>query len=147
MNVRTVTREDVPKLVHNMLSYIVDFYQRPHPGEEAVTGLVEYLLDHPKAGIQFVAEENGQLVGFVTLYFTFSTLRVKRVAILNDLFVCATHRGKGVGETLFQHGLTYIRANKFAFVEWKTAKDNLVAQSLYEKMGGRLSEWLSYELQ
>jgi len=28
---------------------------------------------------------------------------------------------------------------------WETAKDNLVAQSLYNKMDGQLSEWLVYE--
>ncbi len=147
MVIRSVTKEDLTSLVPLMLTYIVDFYQRPNPGEMAVQGLAEHLLDHPEAGIQFVAELDGQLFGFVTLYFTFSTLRVKRVAILNDLFVAKSLRGQKVGESLFQHAITYIRNHGFAFVEWKTAKDNDVAQSLYNKMGGRLSEWLAYEME
>jgi hypothetical protein len=30
---------------------------------------------------------------------------------------------------------------------WETARDNLVAQGLYNKMGGQLSEWLVYEIE
>jgi ribosomal protein S18 acetylase RimI-like enzyme len=97
-------------------------------------------------GIQFVAEQDGKLLGFTTLYFSFSTLQVKRMAILNDLFVIPEARGQKLGEKLFQTCLSYIRENDFAYMTWKTAKDNLVAQSLYNKMGGQLSEWLVYEI-
>lgn len=30
---------------------------------------------------------------------------------------------------------------------WETAKDNFVAQGLYNKMGGRQSDWLVYEIE
>jgi hypothetical protein len=42
-----------------MLAYIVDFYQRPNPGETAVMEHITYLLEHPTEGNQFVPEENG----------------------------------------------------------------------------------------
>ncbi len=146
MFIRTVTKEDASALVPLMLSYIVDFYGKPNPGESAVRGLIERLLRNPEAGVQFVAVKGDQLVGFVTLYHTFSTLQMKRVAILNDLFVDVEYRGQKVGETLFLHALTYIREQGFAFMEWQTAKDNFVAQSLYRKMGGQMSEWLTFEI-
>jgi ribosomal protein S18 acetylase RimI-like enzyme len=55
-------------------------------------------------------------------------------------------RGKKIGQKLFQACLEYIRENDFAFMTWETAKDNKIAQSLYNKMGGKLSEWLYYEI-
>lgn len=144
---RTVNESDIPQLRKLMIQYIVDFYQKPIPNDDDLTNLIQHLIHHPEAGLQFVAEKGGQLVGFATLYFTFSTLQVKRAAILNDLFVVNEVRGQKVGEQLFQTCRSYIRENDFAYMTWETAKDNLAAQGLYNKMGGQLSEWLVYEIE
>ncbi|WP_449401201.1 N-acetyltransferase family protein [Chryseobacterium wanjuense] len=42
----------------------------------------------------FVAESDGKLVGFVQLYPLFSSTRMKRYWLLNDLYVNENHRGK-----------------------------------------------------
>ncbi|MBS4202476.1 GNAT family N-acetyltransferase [Bacillus sp. FJAT-49732] len=144
--IRTATNEDVHALYMLMRQYIVDFYHQPEPKESDLKSLIQHLLDNPSSGLQFVAEENEKIIGFATLYFTFSTLKVKRQAILNDLFVVPQERGKKVGEKLFETCLNYIRKNDFSSMTWETAKDNLVAQSLYTKMGGKQSEWLCYEI-
>lgn len=146
IEIRPAAAKDMGELHELMRQYIVDFYKQSDPGEDKVKGLIAHLLEAPSSGFQFVAEENGELIGFATLYFTFSTLKVKRQAILNDLYVVPGARGKKVGEKLFQACLEYIRENGFASMTWETARDNLVAQSLYEKMGGKLSEWLVYEI-
>ncbi|WP_301335737.1 GNAT family N-acetyltransferase [Bacillus sp. FJAT-27445] len=146
IEIRPATVKDVSELYELMRQYIVDFYEQPGPEENKLKGLINHLLENPSSGLQFVAEENGELIGFATLYFTLSTLKVKRQAILNDLFVVSKARGKKVGEKLFQASLEYIRKNNFASMTWETSKDNLVAQSLYEKMGGKQSEWLVYEI-
>jgi len=144
--IRKATQQDITQLYPLMIEYIVDFYEQPKPKEEELKGLMEHLLNNPASGLQFVAEFEGKLVGFATLYFTFSTLRVKRQAVLNDLFVKADIRGKKVGEKLFLTCLQYIRENGFCSMTWETAKDNVVAQSLYNKMGGEISPWLFYEI-
>ncbi|GHI00374.1 GNAT family N-acetyltransferase [Neobacillus kokaensis] len=144
--IRRAVQQDVNNLYKLMRDYIVDFYQRPEPNEAELKGLIQHLLENPSSGLQFVAEENGKLIGFTTLYFTFSTLNVKRQAKLNDLFVAPGSRGKKVGEKLFQTCLEYIRANHFSGMTWETAKDNHTAQALYKKMGGEVSDWLFYEI-
>ncbi|TCL47074.1 hypothetical protein EDD69_11380 [Thermolongibacillus altinsuensis] len=73
--IRTANREDIPQLLNLMYQYIVDFYKRPKPTEESLKGLMQNLLDNPASGIQFVAEQDGKLLGFATLYFSFSTLQ------------------------------------------------------------------------
>lgn len=145
--IRPAIKEDINELYELMIQYIVDFYKKAKPAEESLKGLIQNLLENPNSGIQFVAEKDGRLLGFATLYFTFSTLQVKRAAILNDLFILSDARGQKLGEQLFQACLSYIRSNDFAYMTWETAKDNLVAQSLYNKMGGQLSEWLVYEIE
>lgn len=144
--IRPVKKEDLSQLSDLVLQYIVDFYKRPRPSDASVKELLTYLLENPSSGIQFVAERDERLIGFATLYFSFSTLQVKKSAILNDLFVLEEARGQKLGEKLFQACLSYIRENDFAYMTWETAKDNLVAQSLYNKMGGQQSEWLAYEI-
>lgn len=108
--------------------------------------MIADLIDNQTLGLQFVAVKAGELLGFATLYFSMSTLQVKKTAILNDLFVLDSARGQQLGEQLFQACLFYIRENDFAYMTWETAKDNVIAQSLYKKMGGQLSEWLTYEM-
>lgn len=144
--IRPAQKEDIPQLLDLMYQYIVDFYKRTKPSEESLKGLITHLLGNSTNGLQFVAENDGKLVGFATFYFSFSTLQVKKSAILNDLFVLEEVRGQKLGERLFKACLSYIRENDFAYMTWETAKDNFIAQSLYNKMGGQLSEWLNYEI-
>jgi GNAT superfamily N-acetyltransferase len=144
---RTAEEKDIPVLQNLMLQYIVDFYKKPKPAEAELRNLIQHLLGHPDSGMQFIAEKEGQLLGFATLYFTFSTLQVKRAAILNDLFIIESARGEKVGEQLFKKCLSYIRENDFAYMTWETGKDNIAAQGLYNKMGGKQSDWLVYEIE
>ncbi|WP_075619184.1 GNAT family N-acetyltransferase [Paenisporosarcina indica] len=143
---RPSIESDIPQLYDLMVQYIVDFYKQPQPIELELKKLIQHLIDTPSIGLQFVADKEGKLVVFSTLYFTFSTLQVKRSAILNDLFVLHSARGQKVGEHLFETCLLYIRENNFAYMTWETAKDNLVAQGLYDKMGAQRSEWVVYEM-
>ncbi|GAA3325596.1 hypothetical protein GCM10020331_058130 [Ectobacillus funiculus] len=105
----SMEKKDIPQLSNLMIQYIVDFYQRPRPDEEALRQLIQHIQCNPSSGLQFVAEQNGKLIGFATLYFAFSTLQLKRTAILNDLFVVPDARGKKAGEQLFRACLSYIR--------------------------------------
>jgi ribosomal protein S18 acetylase RimI-like enzyme len=147
ITIRPVNKADIHQLQVLMVQYIVDFYQRPQPNDEELINLIKHLIDNPSIGLQFVAERNGELVGFATLYFTFSTLQVKKAAILNDLYVTEKGRGQKIGELLFQCCLSHIRENEFAYMTWETAKDNLIAQGLYNKLGGKISDWLVYEIE
>ena len=146
IDIRPASNQDVNELYILMMQYIVDFYKQSEPNENELKGLITHLLENPSVGLQFIAEENGELHGFSTLYFTFSTLKVKRQAKLNDLFVAPHARGKKIGERLFQRNVDYIRENDFSSMTWETAKDNIAAQALYKKLGGNLSEWLFYEI-
>lgn len=147
LTIRPAEERDIQGLYHLMTQYIVDFYKKPEPNEAELKNLIQHLLDHPESGMQFVAEADGEIVGFATLYYTFSTLQVKRAAILNDLFVSARARGQRAGEKLFTKCLAHIRKNNFAYMTWETAKDNYIAQSLYNKMGGKQSDWMVYEIE
>ncbi|WP_156499224.1 GNAT family N-acetyltransferase [Fictibacillus phosphorivorans] len=148
--IRPVVIEDLEQLKGLMYRYIVDFYKGKSPEGSALEDHIKHLLSSVEAGTQFVAEsEDGRLAGFATLYFSFSTTRLQKIAILNDLFVDAEFRGAGLGEKLFLHVLEYTKKEGYAYMTWQTASDNTSAQALYKKMGGKNinSEWIHYEIE
>ncbi|MEW9699282.1 N-acetyltransferase family protein [Paenibacillus sp. SI8] len=146
VTIREATMQDVTPLKTLMLAYIVDFYEYRQPEDEKLNSLIHTLLEQ-KEGLQFVAEtEEGTLVGFATLYFTYSTLRASKIAIMNDLYVAAAERGQGAAAKLFAACKGYAARNGYANLSWTTHKENFRAHKFYDKMGGELGEWLSYSI-
>jgi GNAT superfamily N-acetyltransferase len=144
--VRPPSPGDREALLRLMDAYIVDFYHSPRPPRERLEALVE-LLAQGREGTQLVAEVDGQLVGFATLYFTWSTLRAERISILNDLYLDGAARGTGAAAALFQAARSLSRDRGCAEMEWQTAADNHRAQAFYAKMGGQRGEWVSYSIE
>ncbi|MCD1260029.1 GNAT family N-acetyltransferase [Paenibacillus athensensis] len=145
VTVRETKAEDVPQLRELMITYIVDFYQWRRPEDGKLDALIDMLLEKQR-GVQFVAESGGKLVGFATLYFTFSTLRTGPITVMNDLYVEPAWRGQGAAQKLFQACKGYSARHGYERMTWQTASDNDRAQKFYENMGGELGGWLSYSI-
>ncbi|AJK64212.1 hypothetical protein KHU1_0242 [Bacillus amyloliquefaciens KHG19] len=145
MIIRSAEPYDVKQLTDLMYLYIVDFYKRPKPPIEKIHHLIEMLFEKNR-GIQFVAEQDGELVGFATLYFGFSTTKADKITVMNDLFVIEKARGTGAAKELFKRSETFTKENGYAHMSWITASDNYRAQKFYEKMGGSLGNWLTYSI-
>lgn len=135
--------EALQKLMHD---YITLFYEQEEPDSKQTAAVITRLLDDEAFGVQFVAESEEGIVGFATLYVSFSTLKMKPQAIMNDLYVTAEMRGGKIGEKLFTACVDFVRDGDYASLVWETAADNEPAQAFYAKMGATLSEWLHYEI-
>ncbi|MBI3551378.1 MAG: GNAT family N-acetyltransferase [Elusimicrobia bacterium] len=97
--------------------------------------------------VVFLALDGTRCLGFVQLYPTFSSVSMRPLWILNDLFVVPEARRGGVGKALLR------RARKFASETGKeglfleTARTNRKAQRLYEKLGWqRDTEFYRYDI-
>lgn len=143
--VRMAGHSDVPELKRLMTEYIVDFYKMPRPLDDKLQALIGMLLFRQE-GIQFVASQNGQLVGFATLYFSFSTTKADKITILNDLYVDERLRGTGVAQFLFEACHAYTKEHEYAYMSWVTASNNKRAQRFYDKMGGQTGDWIHYSV-
>jgi ribosomal protein S18 acetylase RimI-like enzyme len=73
--------------------------------------------------------------GFVQLYPAFSSVRMTRTWILNDLFVAPEFRRRGVARRLMESAIAHARETGAAAVELETAVDNHAAKPLYETLG------------
>jgi len=96
------------------------------------------------AGCQFMYREQGVVVAFATVYFSYASSITSKVAILNDLFTLSDLRGQGIGRKLIEHCHQYAAEKKASRLQWVTAPDNKVAQKLYDAMPTKKSHWDFY---
>ncbi|QBQ42528.1 GNAT family N-acetyltransferase [Sphingobacterium psychroaquaticum] len=90
--------------------------------------------------IIFIAYQDDRAVGFTQLYPTYSSVRTHKSWILNDLYVAATARKTGIGESLINSAIAFAKADGTDVIQLETQIDNSVAQGLYLKMGFVLQE-------
>lgn len=85
--------------------------------------------------------------GFTQLYPTFSSVSMKRLWILNDLFVVPEVRRQKVGRMLLERAQAFALETHAKGLTLQTAIDNHAAQALYESLGWRREEqFFSYNL-
>jgi ribosomal protein S18 acetylase RimI-like enzyme len=143
MTIRQATINDLNQLSLLFAQYRV-FYEQPFEPDEANLFLKERLSK--EKSIVFIAIENDRYTGFIQLYPSFSSVGMKKIWILNDLFVSADHRKKGIGQLLIGHVLAYCKETGRKKVVLSTAYDNINAQKLYEKLGFARSDFYNYEI-
>jgi GNAT superfamily N-acetyltransferase len=141
-----VGEEDLPELLPLLRGYC-DFYE-VSPSDEALLALSRALIADPeREGLQLIARApDGTAVGFATVYWTWQTLNAGRLAIMNDLFIASEARGSGLADRLIAACRERAAGHGASGLAWQTAKDNLRAQAVYERVGGHRSEWLDYSL-
>ena len=82
-----------------------------------------------------VAKRGGIAVGFTQLYPMFSSVRTARTWILNDLFVDAGARRKGVARALLDAAAAFAREDGAMGISLETSQDNAAARALYRAAG------------
>ena len=88
-----------------------------------------------KESVIYAAEDkNGKLVGFTQLYPIFSSTRMKRMWLLNDLFVLPDSRGLGVSKMLINQAKELAKSNNACGILLETEKSNDIGNHLYPSM-------------
>jgi GNAT superfamily N-acetyltransferase len=80
----------------------------------------------------FIARRDGCGIGFTQLYPSFSSVSMKRIWILNDLFVEESHRNQGIAKLLMSAAENYARETGAVRIILATQISNVAAQALYE---------------
>jgi len=84
--------------------------------------------------------EGGDALGFTQLYPSFSSVSLRRLWILNDLFVRQDIRRGGVGRRLLERAREWAIETQAKGLILTTAVTNEAAQALYESCGWRRDE-------
>jgi GNAT superfamily N-acetyltransferase len=119
-------------------------------GQPDLRGASEFLTERLTRGQSFVflalddEADPPRGLGFVQLYPSFSSVRMRPILILNDLFVAGEARRGGVGRALMNAALELAKSSGAARLELSTAKANLPAKALYLSLGYRVDEEFDY---
>ncbi|MDX1684923.1 MAG: GNAT family N-acetyltransferase [Saprospiraceae bacterium] len=139
--VRTATLEDINNVAYLFDSYRV-FYKQPSD----LTGARNFLKDRIKhnESVILIAETEQKIVGFTQLYPLFSSVIMKPVYLLNDLYVHPEYRRMGMASALIREAQNLVMKNRFAGLSLETERSNTEGNSLYPKIGFSLDTIHNY---
>ncbi|WP_428979912.1 GNAT family N-acetyltransferase [Elizabethkingia anophelis] len=81
----------------------------------------------------YIAEADGETIGFTQLYPLFSSTRMKKLWLLNDLYVEEEYRQKGISIALIDKAKELCRETGACQLSLETSKTNMVGNNLYPK--------------
>lgn len=136
--IRQVTINDL-----EIVAPLFDAYRQFYDKKSDVEGAKEFLLEriaNNESVIYLAFDEKENAVGFVQLYPLFSSTRMKRFWILNDLFVSPEFRGQGFSRKLIEEAKNLCRKTNACAMLLETSVTNGIGNSLYPSAGFQLRD-------
>lgn len=127
------------------------FYAEEHLvfDELATRNALRELLAHPQLGTVLLLESASVPIGYLALTFGFSLEFQGRYALLDELYLIPSVRGRGWGRAAVEFAAEAARAHGVAAVRLEVNRANSKARALYLKAGFRddhrelFTRWLS----
>ena len=132
MRIREAETSDI-----DQLSKLFDSY-RMFYGKESNIDISKKFLESRlsnKDSKVFICEVNNILTGFVQLYPLFSSTRVSKYWLLNDLFVDSEYRGNGYSKLLIDKAKELVKESNACGMMLETEKSNKIGNNLYPETG------------
>ncbi|WP_434978567.1 GNAT family N-acetyltransferase [Daejeonia sp. YH14] len=148
--VRKAHLNDLPQLAE-----LFDHYRQFYHKTSDLEGARFFLYDRlqKKDSEIFVVELGTHLAGFTQLYPIFSSTRMKRYWLLNDLFVREDFRGHGYARKLIAAAKEHCKNTSACGILLETDKTNNIGNRLYPSCGFRFYdhahfyEWENTEIE
>lgn len=138
---RAAERRDLPVIVA-MIGELAVFEKLEHQLEVDVERLEPHLFGDRPAAECVVAELDGEVVAFALFFTNFSTFLAKPGLYLEDLFVRAAYRSRGVGRQLLSHLAAKAVERGYGRFEWSVLDWNENAIQFYQRMGANvMPDW------
>jgi GNAT superfamily N-acetyltransferase len=138
-----------PRNISSLIALIVElarFERLEPPTEEARERMRSHIVASPPLFHSFLALKEGEPVGYITYYFTYSTFLASPTLFLEDIFVREGHRRSGVGRTLFRHCVREALDKGCGRMEWCVLDWNVKAMDFYRSQGGRKMDWAFFRM-
>jgi len=135
ISVRQAVLSDLDELAALFDAYRV-FQGRPSD-PAAARAFVRERFDHGES-VVFMDFGGARALGFAQLYPSFSSVALQRVFVLNDLFVHADGRRRGVASALLEAVERHAWSLDAVRVTLNVARDNVAGQALYAAQGWTL---------
>lgn len=147
MRIIKATLEHLDLLAPLFVKYREFYGQLPYP--DSSRSFLEKRLERDESIIYLALpdDDDNKLMGFCQLYPSFSSLSLKRVWILNDIYVAEDSRRMLVADKLVREAKKLAKDTNAVRLRASTSSDNEVAMKTYESMGFKAdTEFKSYIL-
>jgi ribosomal protein S18 acetylase RimI-like enzyme len=141
--IKAVDIQNIDQILPLFCQYQEFYNQKPNQSKNK-----EFLakIINQKEAKFFVAYQDTVAVGFSGIYFSYSSVKAEKIAILNDLFVVENIRKQGVATKLLKLSVDFLHQENISHIRWCTQKDNLEAQHFYQNLKANKSDWVHYDL-
>lgn len=126
---KEIAQADIDIVVAMMRDfYAIDGY----PIDVAVSkGLMKEFIENDSLGRGWIILNDSKLVGYVILTFIFSFEYKGRIAFLDELYIAASQRGKGIGKFTLDFVNEQAKLHDVKIVYLEVENHNTIAQKLY----------------
>lgn len=131
IRVRAAKIEDI-----DQLSELFDLYRFFYEKQSDISKAKQFLAERiskNESQIFVIDHETGGLLGFVQLYPIFSSTRMQRMWLLNDLFIKKEYRGQGFSVELINKSKELCIETQACGLLLETAKTNDIGNNLYPR--------------
>jgi ribosomal protein S18 acetylase RimI-like enzyme len=146
LNIRAASAEDaqsVGKLAQQFADYLRSLGDTTDFKLNAQTYLRDGFGTNP-AFSGLVAEQDGDIVGYLLYHFGYDTDNAMRILHVVDLYVDERVRRQGVGKTLMSAAAKLSRDAGGMQLFWSVYVNNRMAASFYESLGARYTKDLLF---
>ena len=145
MKLIKATHLDIPELVE-LLNSLFEQEAEFEPNSETQSKALSKIILDSKIGIILIAKDDDKILGMVNLLFTESTALGSKVALLEDMVVLSSSRGRGIGSQLIDYAISEAKKAGCKRITLLTDIENTKAQSFYQKKGFVKSKMTPYWL-
>ena len=145
--IRPATAADVPLILRFIRSLAT--YEKLLPEVEATEAKLAATLFGPRPAAECILAfaEGGVPAGFALFFTNYSTFLARPGLYLEDLYVEAEWRGRGIGTALLLHLARLANERGCGRMEWNVLDWNQPAIDFYESLGAvRKTEWTTCRL-
>ena len=137
--VRHANSSDVDR-VYELIVAIADHHdQTQHVRTNPTELLAAGFGDDPSFGV-LLAEHDGAVVGYVSYTINYSIWLGRQYMNIDDVYVDAHCRGRGIGEALMQGAKDHCDKQSISRIRWEVQTDNRDAIRFYERLGAKYRE-------
>ena len=139
VNIRRMTRNDIPEVL--FLDRVITGRKRDVIKFEDLTSA----NPGTPPDLSFVAEIDGEMVGFSINRSTYLMVPLTEVCIIHAILVHPDHRGKGIGRKLIEALLNLCQTEGIGTVRALIPRDNKELQAIFERKGFKRSRIVNFD--
>lgn len=120
-----------------LVVFMRDFYEHEALSfdESAARQALQQLIENHFFGRVFLFELADEKVGYAVLTFGFSLEFHGRDAFVDELYICESYRGRGLGKQALEFLADVCRTEGIAALHLEVERVNTIAQEVYRQQG------------